>query len=190
MAIHRIHRRPPGFVQIDNKTIRDRALSFRARGVLGYLLSLKDGEECAAADLADESPLEGVKAIRSAYDELAAVGYLRRVRVQSINGRWATEIHVFELPQAVDNSPGTVPTDLPSGPPGATRRKGAKPQVAPTTPDRLLGDGVVKNLEHEGLEDVEDLGASAEGETRDEARARIAAVLPGVFGSGTAGRRV
>lgn len=79
------------FARIDNVVLQDKRLSFRARGVLAYVLSLPKTWEHAADRMSGDS-VDGVDAIRSALRELQAAGYatLRRVRGQGghVANRW------------------------------------------------------------------------------------------------------
>jgi hypothetical protein len=86
------------FVTVRNKTVRDKRLSFKARGVLVYLLSLPDDATVNREHLADHSP-DGVWSIRSALAELAGAGYLEHRQVQDERGRWSTEVVVREAPR-------------------------------------------------------------------------------------------
>jgi len=64
------------FAQIPNRILRDDRLSYKARGVLGVLLSHRHGFETRLADL--ETGRDGREAVRSAVRELQEVGYLTR----------------------------------------------------------------------------------------------------------------
>lgn len=76
------------FTQIPNAWLRDKALSLRARGLLGYLMSLKPNTRVTlrtvAADVevaplaTKQRPGEGVDAIRVAVRELERGGYITR----------------------------------------------------------------------------------------------------------------
>ena len=66
----RVHRRT-GFTQVPNEVLRDQRLSWKARGVLCYLLSHSDGYRFNRDQLAAEAP-DGVTAVRSALAELTA----------------------------------------------------------------------------------------------------------------------
>lgn len=97
--IVRIAKRPRGFTQIDNRTLRDDRLSLKARGLLAYLLSQPSFYTVRSEDLAGITPKEGRDAIRAALAELEAAGYVRRIRTRNDAGRWSTETHVFERPE-------------------------------------------------------------------------------------------
>lgn len=86
---------PRGFTLVRNAAIEDEALSFRARGVLVYLLSRPDGWETDSTRLAQKAK-EGREAVRTALNELEASGYLRRIKRQAQAGRWITETLVAD----------------------------------------------------------------------------------------------
>jgi hypothetical protein len=80
-----------------NKTIRDSRISFRATGVLVYLLSLPDDTSVSARALAETKP-EGKYAIGNALEELRTAGYLSQERVRGERGQWVTVTTVRERP--------------------------------------------------------------------------------------------
>lgn len=91
-------RRVGGFVQVANSTVRDRRLSFRARGVLAYVLSLPDGVPTDSVSIAQSCDVEGRDAVRAALRELGAAGYHHQRRAQAADGRWSREIVWCETP--------------------------------------------------------------------------------------------
>lgn len=77
---HRIRRRER-FVQVTRPTVRDGNLSFRALGVLTWLLDRPEGWDVRSAQMSDDGPKrEGREAIRTALRELAEAGYYRLER--------------------------------------------------------------------------------------------------------------
>lgn len=90
-------RRTHLFVQVPSTTIRDKSLSFRARGLLAYLLDMPDGWDVRSEMLAREGK-EGRDAIRSALRELAEHGYYRLERRQTRGGTWAMGTAISETP--------------------------------------------------------------------------------------------
>lgn len=86
---------PRGWTVLPNALIEDARLSFRARGILGYLLSRPDGWETDSSRLA-RIALEGRDAIRTSLRELESLRYLIRVKVQGEGGLWRTETYVYD----------------------------------------------------------------------------------------------
>jgi hypothetical protein len=77
--------------------VRDSSLSLRARGLLACLLSYPEPRTTSAAAIAGETT-EGIRAVRSATRELAAVGYVHRVVSSKGHGLIAHEMHLFSEP--------------------------------------------------------------------------------------------
>jgi len=59
---------------------RDKRLSYKARGILFYLLSKPDGWTCHVFDLCKNSDKDGQKSVQSAMKELSEMGYARLKR--------------------------------------------------------------------------------------------------------------
>lgn len=74
-TIFRIQKRVSHFTQISNETLRDKSLSFKARGVLCMLLSNVDTWEVHIGWI-QEQGTEGREAIQGAMKELERAGYL------------------------------------------------------------------------------------------------------------------
>lgn len=98
--IIRAPRPKANYTVVNNETIRDRRLGWRARGLLVYLLSMPDNWRTTTANLAAMSP-DGIHAVRSAMTQLEEYGYIRRVRSQNEQGQWSTSTLVYDQP--VDN---------------------------------------------------------------------------------------
>ncbi|WP_436786575.1 hypothetical protein [Yinghuangia sp. YIM S10712] len=95
MHIH-LTARTHAFTSIGNEVLQDRRLSFTARGILVYLLSLPDGSPMDVRALADEHPHLGRRAISKAVDELIELGYYERRTVRyRQTGQVRTEVHVY-----------------------------------------------------------------------------------------------
>lgn len=88
------------FTTIRNKTVRDSRLSYRARGLLFYLLSLPDDARVSREHLAEAGP-DGVRAVRSALAELAEAGYLTREVLCEGRNRLRTVTTVRERPRVI-----------------------------------------------------------------------------------------
>ncbi len=162
MEIHRSHPESR-FTTIPDATLRDRRLSYQARGVLAEILSRPDDWVTSAdaiwrrARSERGSAGEGRDVLRTAFAELAAAGYLHRERRRAGRGRVATTLHVFDAPdgleawlaaerfraQAVDNSPpASVSAGRTDDDTGRRRCDLGKPAVAAgRTDDGVSGVG-------------------------------------------------
>lgn len=85
------------FAQISNAALADQRLSFRARGVLAYLLSRPVGWTATSDGLSKQAK-EGRDAVRTALNELLDAGYLIRVKRHDERGQWVTDVHVTDSP--------------------------------------------------------------------------------------------
>jgi hypothetical protein len=92
--------REPGrdrWVVIDQAVIRNRNLTYRARGVLAVLLSMPDNWSVTSEWLTAMGT-EGRDAIRHALNELEDAGHMVRHKAQDAQGRWYTRWVVYEDP--------------------------------------------------------------------------------------------
>lgn len=74
------------FAQIERTTLQDERLSFRAKGILAYLLSKPEDWQTNIKDVQNHGT-EGRDAIRSAMKELQEFGYAKLTPLQDENGR-------------------------------------------------------------------------------------------------------
>ena len=95
---------PKRFVALPNETVRDHGLSFTARGILGYLVSLPNGSREDIKSLAKKSR-EGRTAVARAMKELETAGYLRRVTTRTPGGLIGTELVVSDVPMPEEPKP-------------------------------------------------------------------------------------
>jgi hypothetical protein len=109
-----LHKHPKTreFVMLENATVRDGRMSFRATGLLAHLISLPQGAPISSVDLAKSRP-EGRTAIQSAYRELRQFGYVRQERKQNDDGTWRTTTHVYEVPPDAGNLHSVPDAGLP-----------------------------------------------------------------------------
>ncbi|MFF0389391.1 hypothetical protein ACFYS8_11935 [Kitasatospora sp. NPDC004615] len=93
---------------IANEILQNGDLSYAARGVLTYLLSLPDGSLENSKNLAAIG-IEGRTTIKKAVAELRAAGYYQLVTKRLPAGRVISEIHVYDTPQLPQDTaePGT-----------------------------------------------------------------------------------
>lgn len=95
------------WVTIDRATVEDDRLSFKARGLLAYLLSRPDNWRARSEHLASVGP-DGRTAVLSAMGELRDAGYLRTVKWQDDGGHWQSVNVVHESPDEPDAEVGEV----------------------------------------------------------------------------------
>lgn len=108
MNIQRGPRKERGFVIIDNALAQNNRLSFGARGLAEYLLSLPPGTRVDIRSLAADNP-EGRSAIAGYMNELEAERYLVRTRTQGERGRFVTTTTMHEEPQDEASLPDSLP---------------------------------------------------------------------------------
>jgi hypothetical protein len=121
--IERGPRKERGFVIIDNALAQNNRLSFGARGLAEYLLSLPPGTKVDIRSLAADNP-EGRGAIAGYMNELETERYLVRTRTQGERGRFVTATTIHEEPQ----DPSTLPASLPK--PWSKAKKGDRGHLA------------------------------------------------------------
>jgi hypothetical protein len=68
------------FTQIPNHWLRDSRLTFKARGLLGLVMSHSAGWSLSINSIAEQNQ-EGKDAVRSAIAELSQFGYLSREQI-------------------------------------------------------------------------------------------------------------
>jgi hypothetical protein len=127
-TIFRIAKQERDFTIVSNATLRDATLSWRARGLLAYLLSLPTDWEVSFTHL-EKQASEGRTALRSALGELEAGGYVRRQRLNTDDGQFRWVTFVYERPQMPVEATQSAPDA--STVPAAT----VAPVAAPATSD-------------------------------------------------------
>lgn len=88
MPIIRIQKRENPYVQIDRAAIEDNRLSWRARGILAYLLSKPDDWSIHIFDILNHGT-EGRDAVQAAMKELESFGYAKLETLRSESGKVA-----------------------------------------------------------------------------------------------------
>jgi hypothetical protein len=111
MSIVRVHKKENPYVIIDKTGVNDTRLSWKARGLLCYLLSKPDDWKVNVKHLANQGP-DGERATRSGLKELERYGYMVTRPVRDDKGRiteW--EHNIFEIPQDVpgEDNAGAYP---------------------------------------------------------------------------------
>ncbi|MEU6667587.1 helix-turn-helix domain-containing protein [Streptomyces sp. NPDC046727] len=173
MRIHRTQH-TSGFAVLPNTVLRDRRLSFSARGILAYLLSLPDGAREDVRTLADRNPGLGRRGVSKAVDELIEHGYyVRRTWRDAETGRVRTETFVFDVPQdAASPLPPSSGTGCPGGGETGTLPTGVKNPGEEPSPTPAPASSSVDSAAEGGREE-----ASQQQEEASPEVGRAAAVL-------------
>lgn len=103
-TIFRVRKSPDNpYVMIDRRPIDNPRLSYKAKGILSYLLSRPDGWEVNVPDLVNHGT-DGAASIRSGLKELRDCGHVRYnpEREGGFIRRWVIE--VYEVPEIVAQS--------------------------------------------------------------------------------------
>ena len=85
MAVVHVKKRENPYVQIDKRVFEDPRLSWRSKGVMGYLLSKPDGWKVNVADIWGKGK-EGRNAVQDCMSELAVFGYAELVTTHNDQG--------------------------------------------------------------------------------------------------------
>lgn len=155
------------FAIVPNALLNDCGLSWKAKGILAYLLSKPDGWELRRADLANHSK-DGITSVDAGLVELRKAGYVKREWVRVKGKVDGVEYRVYDKPieeserdnfKERDGSetpesgfPKTVTrslsnTDRESNTEKEKERIGAKASRSPVQPDLLSGNGSVDEEE-------------------------------------------
>lgn len=97
MSIVRIEKKEKNFSIIDNSVINDKRLSWKARGILVFLLSKPNHWETKLTNLINSSEKDGDVAVRSALKELRELGYAKLIRGE-FNGKLGSFYTIYEYP--------------------------------------------------------------------------------------------
>lgn len=95
------------FTSVDRDTLNDKTISFKARGVLVWLLDKPD-DWTTSQERIEREGIEGREAIASAIKELETAGYIRRTRSRDGHGQWHVEWTVYERPGTASRIPLAV----------------------------------------------------------------------------------
>lgn len=89
------------FVQIANAALQDQRLSFTARGILGYVLSLPPDQHITAEWLETRSPCSR-RVVRAALKELETLGYYRKSVKSGGRNVWMWEHVMSDAPMTAE----------------------------------------------------------------------------------------
>ena len=97
-TVYRIRKRDPGYTQVCNDIINETGLSWKAKGILIYLLSKPDGWTVRENDIVKHSA-DGLKATKAGIKELINRGYMFRRKIRDDKGKYrGWETIVCEVP--------------------------------------------------------------------------------------------
>ncbi|WP_405576186.1 hypothetical protein [Streptomyces sp. NBC_01092] len=103
------------FTQIANGLFRDARLSFKAKGIFGYVSTHRDGWQVTLAHLVCVGA-DGREAVRSGLKELETYGYLIRERLRRPDGTLSKVVYsITDRPATIDNTFLDVPATLVDG---------------------------------------------------------------------------
>ena len=106
MSIDRVPKVP--FAQIANSALRDKRLSFKARGILAMVLS-HSGEWNAGRDfIVTQSDHDGQKSVQAGLNELTELGYRKVVKSQRPDGTWESYVEWSHDPTGCDQTDRSV----------------------------------------------------------------------------------
>jgi hypothetical protein len=98
MIIH-VKKRDNPYAQIDKRALNDDRLSYKARGLLAYLLSKPPDWQVWVRDLINRSQKDGETAVRSALKELKEWGYMQEHQSRMEDGTFGpVEYWIYEEP--------------------------------------------------------------------------------------------
>ena len=95
----RVQKRPSNFVMMDKSFLEDIRLSYKAKGILAYLLSKPDNWKVIVGNLVNYST-DGKASVYAGLKELKECGYYEKIPIRNKQGtritRW--ESTVYEVP--------------------------------------------------------------------------------------------
>lgn len=114
MAVLRIHKKQQNFVILDKTCLNDQTLSWGAKGLHAYLISLPDNWKVRVSDL-KERARNGRDAVRGLLSELEQAGYIQKATSRDdASGRFGgVEYLVLEIPEP-KNQENNAETEKPS----------------------------------------------------------------------------
>jgi hypothetical protein len=115
MPIIKVKKRTHPFAMIDCRALNDKRLSWKAKGIIAYLLSKPPDWQVRLADLVKHAR-DGEESVRTGLDELRRFGYAKFAAIRDAAGRLnGTAWTVYECPDDVTEMaifPTSVKTDF------------------------------------------------------------------------------
>ena len=155
MAIIR-QKRKERFSIVDNKVIEDERLSFKARGLLIYMLSKPDDWKFYTEELAKRSNKDGISAIKTALNEIEDAGYLTRKQGHKKNGQFTSQDWIL-----TDTSTNSPQVEKPLADKAPAGKALADNRTLPNTDFKPNTDHTNKNDDDQPVEDAFNLAQLA-----------------------------
>lgn len=133
------------YVVVNRRPIDNPALSFKAKGILTYLLSRPDGWEVSVTDLVKHGT-DGAAAIRTGLKELRAAGHMHYTQSRHAGRITGWLIEVYEVPTM--NATNLDDTD-------ATAESALDAELSPDNENRYVAnqpDGDFQQVENQDIE--------------------------------------
>lgn len=100
MSVFRV-KKNNNYTVMANYHLRDKELSFKAKGLLSYMLSLPEDWDYSLNGLASVSK-EGIKVMKNIISELKGHGYLKINKIRKENGQYQYEYLIREIPEGIE----------------------------------------------------------------------------------------
>ena len=88
------HAKQRDYTVMDNTFLKDEKLSWKAKGLFAYILSLPEDWKIYISELQTHAT-DGETSVRSAIKELTELGYIKQNRLKDEHGRWAA--YAYEI---------------------------------------------------------------------------------------------
>lgn len=88
------HAKQRDYTVMDNTFLKDEKLSWKAKGLFAYILSLPEDWKIYISELQTHAT-DGETSVRSAIKELTELGYIKQNRLKDEQGRWAA--YAYEI---------------------------------------------------------------------------------------------
>lgn len=123
MSTIRLHKKEANYSVVDNYFVNDKSLSWKAKGLLMYLLSKQDDWSVYVSHLATVSK-DGRDATANCIKELMKAGYIHRTGGKDKDGRFKYDYVVHERPSVEQIKEEPVNTETCTGNPQRKTRNG------------------------------------------------------------------
>jgi len=140
------------YVMINKQFLNDERLSFKAKGILAYLLSMPDDWKIYEAELVKHNK-DGLTSLKSGIKELIELGYIVRTKVRDKEGKFkGYEYCVYEVPAEIGKSDLGKPNngEPVNGQPHTTNNNITNNNL---TNKDIYTEGNVKNFQQNSKED-------------------------------------